>query len=173
MKRTIVAFVVFVMLLSISYVRLREKESTCAKPVKIEDISFIYFRTNEENTKAMLSFCLCDESEQYVTARIGRSDSGDISISLWQGDGVYQDVDQNTLMLVHKSPLPGLTQSIEKEGKEEKAMINGFTVEFELTSSSPENCITIGDKSISLKKRGIMHKAPGSPKFTTSWPVAF
>lgn len=143
------------------------------RAVKKEDLSFIFFRTNEENTKALLSFCLRDDSEQLVTAQVVRSDDGNIRIYLWQG--AYNDADQKLLTLLPKSPIPGLTQSIVKEGTEVEgeAVINGFNVAFEMNPSTPENFIFIGGMRISLKNRGIMHKAPGSPKFTISRPVTW
>ena len=175
MRYRIVAFIAFVILLIISFICLQhEKERSCAEPVKIKDISFIYFRTNEENTKGLLSFCLCDESEQFVTMQIQRYDDH-IHICLWRGEEVYHDVDQNMMMLIPKAPLPGLTQSIVKDGKEveAKATIYGFSVEFDINHLTPEKYVTLGGKRISLKDRGVVRKAPGSPRFITSWPIVW
>lgn len=171
MRCWIIVSVVLVILLSISYVYLYEKDGSRVELVFIEDISFIYFRTNETNTKGVLSFCLCDDSEQFVTAQIERTDSGNIHICLWRGDDVYKDIDQNKL--IPKSPIPGLTQSIVKEGKkvEDNVIISGFNMVFDMNSSTSENYVIIGGERISLKDRGVLYKALGAPRFITSWPI--
>lgn len=170
----IIGFAVFTMLIYISYICLHEKDSSCMKPVETKDLSFIYLRTNETNTKALLSFCLLDDSEQFVTVQIERSDSGNIHIYIWPGEDVYRDMDQKMYMLIPKSPIPGLTQSIVKEGKvvEDKALINGFSVEFETNPSPLKNYVIIAKKRISLKDRGSIIYCNSDPsRIITSWPI--
>ena len=146
------------------------------KPAETKDLSFIHFRTNETGAKAMLSFCLLDDSEQFVTAQIEHSDSGNIHIYLWPGEKVYRDMDPKTSMLIPKSPIPGLTQSILKEGKvvEDKAPINGFSVAFETKPSTLKNHVIIGKQRISLKDRGAIIYCNSDPsRIITSWPFTF
>lgn len=174
MKYKIAIFLIFVILLGGIYVYQYENNSPCIEPVRTEDITFIYFCTNKANTKASLSFCLRDESEQSVLAQIERSDSGNIHINLWRGDDAYKDSDQNTFMLIPKSSLPGLTQCVEKGGKVVKGKaISGFNVMFEINPSTLENYVIIGGERISLKDRGVIFKSSKAPLSTTSWPFNF
>lgn len=174
MKYIMRAFVVCVALLSAAYAFLYEKDTPGEKCLRPEDLPFIHFSTNESSSKASLSFCLRDESVSLVTAQIDRSDSGNIHIGLWRGDEAYNELGPNTSTLIHKSALPGLTQSLEKDGKVVKGeAISGFNIILELNPSAPAPHIVIGGEKISLKDRGGVIKRSGAPKCITSWPHSF
>lgn len=172
MKYIIVTICVLVALLGVICIGLSGADGQ-RLPVNVapKELALMDFCVNEEYTKASLSFCLHDEAEQTVWAKIEQADDGDVYITLSreapgaESQGVWKPMG--------KSAIPGLMASALQDGKEVYEPIIGFHEVFDLKAVPVRQVFIGGEEGVSMTSRRLISHNAGRYKGTISRPIVF